>query len=112
MSKNGTPITRAYWNKIGGTLVEEFPIVNKNENSARRIIDGLIIIDGPKRIAKAKEVSIKNKDVVCIQTKASRLGIYLMGQALFSKLILERYHQPVYDQLLYVQSLMRHWHLC
>ena len=36
---------------------------------------------------------LKDKDVIVIQTKASRLGMYLLGQAYFSKFLIER-HNP------------------
>ena len=49
-----------------------------------RLIDGLVIKGGEHRIAKQSEVDIAGKDVVLIQTKASRLGMYIMGQAFFS----------------------------
>ena len=29
MSKRETPLTREYWQSIGGTLIEEFPAVTK-----------------------------------------------------------------------------------
>ena len=36
------------------------------------------------RIARQSDVSIEGKDIVVVQTKADRLGMYLMGQAFFS----------------------------
>jgi len=33
MSKHETPLTRKYWNEIGGTLIEEFPAVFKGDNA-------------------------------------------------------------------------------
>lgn len=94
MSKRESPITRAFWKQTGGTLVEEFPVVKAGKDHARRLIDGIIIINGPMKIAKPSEVELAGKDIICIQTKASRLGMYLMGQALFSKLLLEKYFNP------------------
>ena len=31
MSKNETPLTLAYWKKVKGTLIEEYPIVKKKQ---------------------------------------------------------------------------------
>lgn len=84
MSKHETPMTRWYWQQVGGTLVEEFVAVKRTATCGVRILDGVIIRDGEFRIAKQSEVSIEGKDIVVIQTKAGRLGMYLMGQAFFS----------------------------
>ncbi|MCB9036692.1 MAG: hypothetical protein H6557_08750 [Lewinellaceae bacterium] len=94
MSKRESPITRAFWKQTGGTLVEEFPVVKAGKDHARRLIDGIIILNGPMKIAKPSEVELEGMDIICIQTKASRLGMYLMGQALFSKLLLEKNFNP------------------
>ena len=94
MSRKETPLTRAYWKKIGGTLIEEFFVVKKTNTSSPRCIDGLIIPDGEHRILKQSEININGKDIICIQTKAGRLGMYLMGQALFSYHLLTKYHEP------------------
>jgi hypothetical protein len=86
MSKRETPMTRWYWEQRGGTLIEEFPAVLPKGNPllGRRLLDGLIVLGGERRIAAAHEVEIKDRDVVIVQTKAMRLGMYLMGQTLFS----------------------------
>ena len=85
MSKRETPLTRRYWQEIGGTLIEEFPAVRRGPNQGRRLLDGVVILDAPHLIANHREVEIENRDIVVIQTKAYRLGMYLMGQALFSR---------------------------
>lgn len=85
MSKHETPLTRKYWQRVGGTLIEEFPVVRRTSTCAQRLLDGLIVLDGNNRIAKADEISIKGMDVIVLQTKANRLGMYLMGQAFFSR---------------------------
>ena len=88
MSKLETHLTRRYWESIGGTLVEEYPAVRRGAKNAQRLMDGVIILDAPNQIAKASEVSIEGKDIIVVQTKASRLGMYLMGQAYFSKILM------------------------
>ena len=92
MSKHETPLTRRYWQEIGGTLVEEFLAIRGNDDQGKRLIDGIIILNGPFSIARTNDVDVTGKDVVVIQTKAHRLGMYLLGQALFSKHLIERFH--------------------
>lgn len=85
MSKLETPLTRRYWQEIGGTLIEEFPAVRSGPNQGKRFLDGVVILDSPHLIGNYREAEIENRDIVVIQTKASRLGMYLLGQALFSR---------------------------
>jgi len=96
MSKLETPLTRRYWKQIGGTLVEEFPLVfrDKDGNHERRSIDAIIIPSGENKIMHWREVSLKGKEIIAVQTKARRLGMYLMGQTLFSKKLLEKFYKP------------------
>ena len=91
MSKHETPLTRRYWEEVGGTLIEEFPAVLRGTGNAQRLLDGLIIQGEPKVIAKATVVTIKGKNIIVLQTKANRLGMNLMGQALVSKKLMERF---------------------
>ena len=93
MSKHETPLTRAYWQGIGGTLIEEFLAVKASKVNARRLIDGVIILGEKTEILTTDEVSVQDKDIVVIQTKASRLGMYLLGQALFSAELMKA-HNP------------------
>jgi hypothetical protein len=92
MRKLETPITRWYWQQVGGTLIEEFCAVRRGEDCSNRLIDGIIIKGGERRIAKASEVDLAGKDIVVLQAKAKRLGMYLMGQALFSAELLKRFN--------------------
>ena len=92
MSKHETPLTRKYWNEIGGTLIEEFPAVIKGDNHSQRLIDGIILLGEQTKIESWKNIEIKNKDIVVIQTKASRLGMNVMGQAFFSIELMKKYH--------------------
>lgn len=91
MSKFETPMTRWYWQQVGGTLVEEFIAVSRTATCGRRVLDGVIILNGEVRIAQKSEVAIEDRDIVVVQTKASRLGMYLMGQAFFSAQLMLRY---------------------
>ena len=91
MSKHETPLTKKYWKTVGGTLVLEFPAVRKRkgDNHGKRLLDGVIVLGGEKKMAKSVEVDIEGKDIIVIQTKANRLGMYLLGQAVFSRQLMK-----------------------
>ena len=91
MSKRETPLTRRYWKSVGGTLIEEFEAIPLGSDHGKRLIDAIIVQEGPTRIAKKSEVDLKGKDIIVIQTKATRLGMYLMGQAIISKELMKRF---------------------
>ena len=91
-------MTRWYWEQRGGTLVEEFRAVRSGPTRGRRLLDGLIILGTSKRLVVPSSGDfdpdqIRDKDIVVVQTKNSRLGMYLMGQTVFS-LELMRSFQP------------------
>ena len=89
MSKNETPMTRWFWREMlkRGTLIEEYVAVEEaaDGSNAPRYLDGLVILDGPFEISNDVRRDIAEKDVVVIQSKNKRLGMYLMGQTLFSR---------------------------
>lgn len=91
MSKRETPMTRWYWQQVGGTLIEEFVAVKGTSKCGVRLLDGVIIKTGNFRIAKQQEVSLEDKDIIVIQTKVKRLGMNLMGQAFFSAQLICRF---------------------
>ena len=84
MSKNETPMIRWYWNQVGGTLVEEFPAVCRTALCGQRLLDAIILPKRETRIAQWREVALEGEEVIVVQAKASRLGMYLMGQTFFS----------------------------
>lgn len=90
MSKHETPLTRWYWQQVGGLLVEEFPLVKGSKGASPRFLDGLIVLGEETEISKVRDFPIEGRDVVAIQTKASRLGMYLMGQCVFSLELVKR----------------------
>ena len=45
-------------------------------------------------IDTARHVGLDGRDVIVVQTKGSRLGMYLLGQAYFSKVLVERRFKP------------------
>lgn len=91
MSKHETPMTRWYWRQIGGTLIEEFCAVKRSKGCATRLLDGIIVKGGPMKRARQADVSIEGKDIVVVQAKADRLGMYLMGQVFFSAQLMRRF---------------------
>ena len=99
MSKHETPMTRWYWQQVGGTLIEEFIAVKGTSNCGVRVLDGVIIKEGDFRIAKQSEISIEGKDVIVIQTKAGRLGMSLMGHAFFSAQLIRRFNPRSVDSV-------------
>lgn len=95
MSKLETPMTRRYWNRVGGTLLEEHLVVRKGKGVGRRLLDAVIVLDGDHRIAsRGESVILDGHDLIVVQTKAERLGMYLLGQALFSRLLIENRFAP------------------
>jgi hypothetical protein len=91
MSKLETPMTRWHWQQVGGTLTEEFCAVSGSRSCGTRLLDGVLIKGGELRIARQTEVKLKGQDIVVIQTKAGRLGMYVMGQAFFSAQLMQRF---------------------
>ncbi|MGH2575974.1 MAG: hypothetical protein ACRDFC_09780, partial [Ignavibacteria bacterium] len=83
MSRHETWRTRKYWEKVGGLLIEEFIAVNRGKDQGKRLIDGIIVLGEPNKIHKTNYYDISGRDIICIQTKSGRLGMYLMGQAFF-----------------------------
>jgi hypothetical protein len=82
-------MTRWYWREIlkQGTLIEEYVAVErtKDRSVAPRLMDGLVILNCPFEVSDDVRMDITDKDVLVIQSKNKRLGMYLMGQALFSR---------------------------
>lgn len=91
MSKRETPMTRWHWKLVGGTLVEEFRAVMRTETCGQRLIDGVILPDGPPEIAHWRDVDLEGQDIIVVQAKRGRLGMYLMGQALFSAELMKKF---------------------
>jgi len=93
MSKHETWRTQKYWEQTGGLLIKEFVAVTGTKTQGRRPIDGVIVLNEDKGIHKGGTYNIEGKDVIIIQTKSGRIGMYLLGQAYFSKFLIER-HKP------------------
>jgi len=85
MSKRETPMTRWYWQQVGGLLIEEFQVVSQGDGQGRRLVDGLIVHGEPTQVAVSRQFDVAGRDVTVVQAKARRLGMPLMGQCLFSR---------------------------
>ncbi len=85
------PVLSVFWLKkpIFRCLIT----VKKTTDSAQLLIDGVIVMGTDTRIHSSSNVNLKGKAVVVIQTKVNRLGMSLLGQALFSKQLIEK-HDP------------------
>ena len=83
-----------YWKETGGTLISQFQMVKRTASCGNRVADALIILGGKhhKLLGRARgEVDIKGKRVVVVQAKAGQLGMYLMGQGVFSAKLMKRF---------------------
>jgi hypothetical protein len=85
MSLHETPMLLRYWDHAGGTLAEEFAAVRGSATASPRRLDGVILPGGERRRVAPTALDVAGKDIIVVQAKANRLGMYLMGQALFSR---------------------------
>lgn len=91
MSKHEDWMIESYWKHVGGTIIKEFQVYSKSATSGTRFLDAVILPRHKTRQAKFKDVNIKGEDVIVVQAKARRLGMSLMGQALFSAELIQRF---------------------
>jgi hypothetical protein len=83
-----------YWKKVGGTLIPEFQAVARSNGAGRRLLDAVILPASPHKVSHWREVSLAGQDVIVVQAKACRLGMYLMGQAIFSAQLVRNRFAP------------------
>jgi len=94
MSATESQLIEEYWHRVGGQLIEEFRAVERGEENGHRRIDGIIIKgDEKEHLGSHVRVPLEGEDVIVVQCKTDRLGMYLMGQAYFSMHLIER-HDP------------------
>jgi len=79
-----------YWQHVRGTLIEEFCVVPRSRTCGIRLLDGVIIKDGPFQIARLPDISVEGKDIIVVQAKIGRLGMSVMGQTFFSAQLLQQ----------------------
>src|SRR5262245_32683475 len=100
MSTRETPMTRRFWKQCGGCLIEEHTVVpgSRGRGSRRRFVDGLILPGRPQGLVTDPRTvppsEFRGANVAVVQTKDSRLGTYLMGQAVFSGKLVEQWLEP------------------
>ena len=93
MSKHETPMLLEYWKQTGGILIEEFHAVKRTSTNSQRHIDGIIILGEETRIGNRDDIELINgREIIVVQVKANRLGMYLMGQTLFSLRLMEKFN--------------------
>ena len=85
VSLHETPMLRRYWDRVGGTLAEEFTAVPRSAGVAPRRLDGVIVLGGERRLVAPDDLDVAGRDIIVVQAKRPRLGMSLMGQALFSR---------------------------
>lgn len=93
MSKHETWRTRKFWSNQGGLLIEEFHAISSDSkrNIGKRVIDGIIVLGETTSMQSGGTHQFEGKDLIIVQTKPGRVGMYLMGQAYFSREIMRRY---------------------
>lgn len=86
MSKHETAMTEGFWHSYAkGTFLPEYPLVWAQTDRAVRRADAVILPDEPDSRANVRDYpSLSGRKVIVVQTKPGRMGMYLMGQALFS----------------------------
>ncbi len=104
MSLHETPLTVGYWQALGeGTLYEEFPVVKAQRGvRQRRVVDGLVVLgtpacrvpEGPAGRSAHAAADLDGRNVVVIQTKATRLNPHVFGQALLSMDLIRQRWSP------------------
>jgi hypothetical protein len=88
-------MTRRYWQQVSGTLLEEYLVVSARPGVGWRRVDAVIIADGDHKIASPAEYkSLNGCDLIVVQTKATRLSTYLLGQAFFSPELINHRFSP------------------
>jgi hypothetical protein len=86
MSKHETPMIEAFWDRHArGAYIPEYRIVRPTADCSIRRLDAVILPDEPYGRARFRDyVKLADRNVIVVQAKARRMGMYLMGQALFS----------------------------
>ena len=86
MSKHETHMTECFWETCtNGAFLPEYPLVRRGPDCSNRLADAVILPDEPHHRASVKDYpSLADRRVIVVQTKRGRMGMSLMGQALFS----------------------------
>jgi hypothetical protein len=86
MTKHESPMIIRWWAKSGvsGALAEEFPVVRRQPPVQVRRLDAIVVLDetGRQRVIDRTAVpSLRGRNVIIVQAKASRLSEALCGHA-------------------------------
>ena len=91
LSKHETPLTRWFWQQIGGELIEEYCLISRGPMGSGRWTDGVVLPDRPTRRGQVGGTSsIGQERAIVVQTKPGRLTLSLMGQAYFAAQLLRK----------------------
>src|SRR5256884_6955952 len=97
MSKLETPMTEAFWQRhANGAYLPEYCLVRRSKDidCGSRLADAVILPDKPHGRGSIREYpTLKDLNVIVVQTKAERMGMYLMGQAVFSAQLVKVHRQ-------------------
>jgi hypothetical protein len=90
-------MTEAFWRSLGrGTLIPEYPLAAREPGSQRRAIDALIVLDAEFTQHSWRDwPDLSGRPVMIVQTKPYQTDAVLIGQAVFSPLLLRRDHPAI-----------------
>ncbi len=104
LNNNETPMLHRFWQNTGGTLIEEFYAVRRGPGHSERRIDGVIIKNGETAIKRQNEVEVAGQDIIVVQVKTGRLGMYVMGQGLFSARLMRSFRPKSIESVILVEK--------
>jgi hypothetical protein len=87
-----TEITRKYWERVGGLLIEEFQAKPKKKNTGKHLVDGIIVLGEEKRVQSGGDYNFAGKDIIIIQLAKQQQGMRFLGEAFTSRERMIRYH--------------------
>ena len=82
-------MVRGYWRRVGGTLIERFPLTHSSKGPPL-FADAVIFPNRGTRISAVGEVTAENEDVLVVNARAKRLNLLVMGHAVFSLPLMKR----------------------
>jgi hypothetical protein len=72
-------------------MAEEFPAVRRSKTASIRRLDAVIVPGGEPARVPWRELDVAGRDIIVVQAKLGRLGMNVMGQALFSRELMKRF---------------------
>ena len=84
------------WGSVGGALMTEFQAVDRRAPAeyGYRSLDAVIVLGELTRVLSRPDYiqDLRDRDIIVVQAKTGRVGMYLLGQALFSRELMRRFH--------------------